>query len=441
MLKYKSLTKNYNFLFKQKTLRNFSMFEHVEIRPADPIIGIVEEFKKDQSAMKVNLSAGTYKDENGKPYILNCVKQAQRLILEKNYDHEYLPIEGISGFNQNSMKLAYTEKNKALNEGRIAICQTLSGSGAIRIGMEFLKDYYPGPKEVLVPNPSWPIHKHIVKRSHLNYLEYRYYDSEKKRLDLDGMLEDLYDAEKGSIVILHVCAHNPTGMDPTQQEWDKILQVVQERKLFPFFDMAYQGFSSGDVDKDAYPLRKFAETGMNLCLAQSYAKNFGLYGQRIGCFSLITDSKKEAMAAESQIKFIARAQYSTPPKNGALIVDIVLSDPILREEWYKELKIMSNRIHDMRHALYENIKKSGSLLNWEHIIRQIGMFAYTGLSPQQVSRLKNEYHIYMTVSGRISVAGLNPSNVEYVANAFHEVTRHQNVLESSNKKILTHKMI
>lgn len=413
---------NHN-LFKNFSSKNFSMFEHIEVRPADPIIGIVEEFKKDKNPKKVNLSAGTYKDENGKPYILNCVKTAQKIILEKNYDHEYLPIEGISGFNQNSMKLAYTENNKALRENRIAICQTLSGSGAIRIGMEFLRDFYPGPKKVMVPNPSWPIHKHIVKRSHMNFLEYRYYDSSKKCLDLNGMLEDLHSAEKGTIVVLHVCAHNPTGMDPNQSEWNEILKVVEERQLFPFFDMAYQGFSSGDIDKDAYSLRRFAETGMNMALAQSYAKNFGLYGQRIGCFSLITDSRKEAIAAESQIKFIARAQYSTPPKNGALIVDIILSDPNLRAEWHKELNIMANRINDMRFALYENLKKEGSKLNWDHIIKQIGMFAYTGLTPEQVNILKKEYHIYMTLSGRISVAGLNYGNVEYVAKAFHEVTK------------------
>jgi aspartate aminotransferase len=414
-------TKNF---FVQKSINKFfSTFGHIKIRPADPIIGIVEEFHKDKSSIKVNLSAGTYKDEEGKPYILNCVRKAQKLILEKNYDHEYLPIEGIPSFNHNSIKLAYTSENKALKEGRIAKCQTLSGSGAIRIGMEFLKDFYPGPKKVMVPNPSWPIHKQIINRSHLQFLEYRYYDIEKKGLDLNGMLEDLYKAEEGTIVLLHVCAHNPTGMDPSNSEWDKILKVVQDRKLFPFFDMAYQGFSSGDLDRDAYSLRKFADTGMNLCLAQSYAKNFGLYSQRIGCFSLITDSKEEAISSESQIKFIARSQYSTPPKTGALIVDIILSDPVLRNEWYKELKIMSGRINDMRYALYENIKKSGSKLNWDHIIKQIGMFAYTGLSQEQIIRLKNEYHIYMTLSGRISVAGLNPSNIAYVANAFHEVTK------------------
>lgn len=422
MMNFKSTASK--LLFKQNLIsKNFSLWGHLKPRPADPILGIVEEFKKDQSSMKVNLSAGTYKDNEGKPYILNCIKEAQKIIVKKNFDHEYLPIEGLTGFNKNALKLAYTENNKALQENRIVSVQALSGTGSLRIGMEFLKEHYPGPKKVMVPNPSWPNHKNIVNRSHLNFMEYRYYDFDKKGLNLEGMLEDLDKAERGTIIILHVCAHNPTGMDPTKSEWDSILKVVQDRGLFPFFDMAYQGFSSGDLDVDAYSLRKFADTGMNMCLAQSFAKNFGLYGQRIGCFSLITGSQQEAVAAESHIKFIARSQYSNPPKNGGLLVDIVLSNPELTNEWHRELKIMAGRINDMRQALYDNIKNCGSKLNWDHIIKQIGMFAYTGLNLEQVRRLKNEFHIYMTNDGRISISGLNTNNVEYVAKAFHEVTK------------------
>jgi aspartate aminotransferase len=411
-------------LIKQNILsKNFSMWGHLKPRPADPILGIVEEFKKDTNAIKVNLSAGTYKDNEGKPYILNCVREAQNVILKKNLDHEYLPIEGLKGFNQNSMKLAYTENNKAFQENRIVACQALSGTGALRIGMEFLKEHYQGPQKVMVPNPSWPNHKNIVHRANLNYGEYRYYDFDKKGLNLQGMLEDLSNAERGTIVVLHACAHNPTGMDPTRSEWDRILKVVQERELLPFFDMAYQGYASGDLDTDTYSVRKFADTGMNMCLSQSFSKNFGLYGQRIGLFSLVTGSVQEATAAESHIKFIARAQYSNPPKYGAQLVDIVLSNPDLTTEWHRELKVMANRINDMRHALFENIIKSGSKLNWDHIVKQIGMFAYTGVNLDQVKRLKTEFHIYLTNDGRISISGLNTSNVEYVAKAFHEVTK------------------
>ena len=237
------------------------------------------------------------------------------------------------------------------------------------------------------------------------------------------MLEDLDKAPERSIVILHVCAHNPTGMDPSESQWNEIYNVITRRNHLPFFDMAYQGFASGDLVKDSYALRKFADNGVKLALAQSYAKNFGLYGERIGLFSLVCDSQQEATAVESHVKFIARAQYSNPPKYGAHLVDIVLSEPSLEQEWHRELKIMSERITSMRTALYNGIKANGSQLNWDHIIQQIGMFAYTGLNLDQVKRLKSEFHIYLTDDGRISISGLNTKNVDYVANAFHEVSK------------------
>ena len=404
--------------------RNFcTLWGHLKPRPADPILGIVEEFKKDTSSNKVNLSAGTYKDNEGKPYILNCVKAAQKQILEKNIDHEYLPIEGLPGFIKQSLKLAYTDNNQALKDNRIAGCQALSGTGALRIGFEFLAEHYNRSKNVLIPNPSWPNHKNIVARSNLVGKEYRYYDFKNKSLDINGLLEDLDKADNNSMVILHVCAHNPTGMDPSESQWKDILKVVQKKNHFPFFDMAYQGFSSGNLDRDAFALRLFADQGVKLALAQSYAKNFGLYGQRIGCFSVVTDSASEANAAESHIKFIARAQYSNPPKYGAHIVETVLSNPELTAEWHRELKVMADRIAGMRQALYDNLVKQGSKHNWEHIIKQIGMFAYTGVSKDQVKRLKSDFHIYLTDDGRISISGLNTKNVEYVAKSFHEVTK------------------
>ena len=406
-------------------VKSFStgLWSHLKPRPADPILGIVEEFKKDKDPAKVNLSAGTYKDNEGKPYILNCVKEAQKLVLSRNIDHEYLPIEGLHGFIKNSLKLAYSEDNTAFKEERIVGCQALSGTGSLRIGMEFFSVSHTGNKTVFIPNPSWPNHKNIVTRSGMEFKEYRYYDFQNKTLNLNGMLEDLEKAPERSIVILHVCAHNPTGMDPSNQQWDEIYKVIAKRNHLPFFDMAYQGFASGDLVKDSYALRKFANAGVKLALAQSYAKNFGLYGQRIGCFSLVCDSKEEANIVEGHVKFYARAQYSNPPKYGAHLVDFVLSDSSLTSEWHRELKVMSDRISTMRHALYNGILAKGSKLNWDHIIKQIGMFAYTGLNLDQVKRLKSEFHIYLTDDGRISISGLNTKNVDYVANAFHEVSK------------------
>jgi aspartate aminotransferase len=345
-------------------------------------------------------------------------------VLEKGIDHEYLPIEGLQGFINNSLKLAYTESNQALKEGRIAGCQALSGTGSLRIGLEFLKEHYRGNQTVFIPNPSWPNHKNIAARSGLEWKEYRYYDNNTKSLNMKGMLEDLEKAPEGAIVILHVCAHNPTGLDPTKDQWEDIYKVITKKKHLPFFDMAYQGFASGDLDKDSYGLRRFSDQGIKLCLAQSYAKNFGLYGQRVGLFSVITDSKSEAEATLSNVKFIARAQYSNPPKYGAHLVDIVLSNPELTKEWHRELKVMADRISSMRTALYENLKKQGSKQNWDHIVKQIGMFAYTGVSKDQVKKLKSDYHVYLTDDGRISISGLNTKNVEYVAKAFHEITKH-----------------
>lgn len=414
-----------NFLKFTQVQKGFSTgtWSHLKPRPADPILGIVEEFKKDKDSRKVNLSAGTYKDNEGKPYILNCVRAAEKIIMEKNFDHEYLPIDGLASFNANSLKLAYTEENKALKEGRILGVQTLSGTGALKVGFEFFADHFPGNKTVYIPNPSWPNHKNVAQRSGLECKEYRYYDFKNKSLNLQGMLEDLDKAPENSIVVLHVCAHNPTGMDPNESQWDDIYKLISKKNHFPFFDMAYQGFASGDLTKDAHGLRRFAREGGRLALAQSYAKNFGLYGQRVGCFSLVTESKEVANTALSHVKFIARAQYSNPPKYGAHIVDIVLSDRELTKEWHRELKVMSDRISSMRQGIYNGLKAAGSKQSWEHIIQQIGMFAYTGLTLDQVKRLKSEFHIYLTDDGRISISGLNTSNVDYVAKAFHEVTK------------------
>lgn len=405
--------------------KNFStsIWGHLKPRPADPILGIVEEFKKDTSPNKVNLSAGTYKDDDGKPYILNCVKAAERLIADKHLDHEYLPIDGLPSFIKNSLKLAYTPSSQALKEERIAGLQSLSGTGALKIGMEFFSQHYNGSKAVFIPNPSWPNHKNIAIKSGLDFKEYRYYDYKNKSLDLNGMLEDLDKAPNNSLVVLHVCAHNPTGMDPSISQWKDIHKVVAKKNHFPFFDMAYQGFSSGDLDKDAYALRLFADSGVKLALAQSYAKNFGLYGERIGCFSLICDSKQESETALSHLKFIARAQYSSPPKYGAHLVDIVLSDAELTNEWHRELKVMANRISSMRQAVYNGVYNKGSKLNWDHIVQQIGMFAFTGLNIDQVRALKTQHHIYLTDDGRISISGLNTKNFNYVAQAFHDVTK------------------
>lgn len=254
----------------------------------------------------------------------------------------------------------------------------------------------------------------------MNY--YRYYDNSTKGLNLTGLISDLNNAPEGSIVLLHVCAHNPTGVDPTSDQWKTILRVVKEKKLFVFFDMAYQGFASGDCDQDAFALRMFVNENVPLCLAQSFAKNMGLYGERVGTFSIITSSSVEREVVLSQLKLVIRPMYSSPSLNGARIVAVVLNDNLLRKEWMAEVKIMATRIMQMRALLKQNLVDMGSILDWNHIINQIGMFCFTGLNEKQVGILTNEFHIYLTKDGRISISGITSANIKYLASAIHSVT-------------------
>ena len=283
------------------------------------------------------LGIGAYRDDNNKPYILECVKRAEEMILEKGMDHEYSGIDGIPSYRDKCVKLAYGEDSSIL--GNVASCQSLSGTGSLRVGMDFLREWYPNKNaKIYVSNPTWPTHKGIAARAGFEAVEYRYYDKEAKGFDCNGMLEDLDKADNGSIILLHMCAHNPTGCDPTKEQWQQILEVVKRKGHFAAFDNAYQGFASGDLDNDAYSLRLFSENYSNICLFQSMAKNFGLYGERAGCVSFVTESEQEAAIISSRIKQIARPMYSNPPIHGARVVDLILSDPELTASWHDSLK-------------------------------------------------------------------------------------------------------
>lgn len=415
-------SRHFNTFFS-KSISSFSIWSTLKSRPKDPILGLVEDFKKDKAKLKVNLSVGAYRDDNGKPYVLNCVKEARKMYLSSNPIHEYLPIVGLQSFVNNSLQFAYSKECPSLIKGNICALQTLSGTGSLRLAMELLNKYYEGNKCVYLPNPTWPNHKSICANVGIQQKEYSYYDNEKKNINFNGLIEDIEKAPKKSIFLFHACAHNPTGMDLTKEQWKDILEVIQQKKHFVLFDMAYQGFASGDSVNDSYAVRLFANKGINIGLCQSYAKNLGLYGERVGCLSFICDNQKEKKAMESQLKVLARSSYSNPPKFGAMIVDTVFNNDTLKREWFRELKLMSDRIKTMRVALVEGLKDNGSTLDWSHITRQIGMFAYTGLSKNQVKLLKERYHIYMTNSGRISLSGLNANNVNYVAKCFHEVSK------------------
>ncbi|KAI3844262.1 hypothetical protein MKW92_001043 [Papaver armeniacum] len=398
-----------------------SWWNHVEPAPKDPILGVTEAFLADPSPHKVNVGVGAYRDDNGKPVVLECVREAERIIAG-NKNMEYLPMGGSMHMVEDTLKLAYGENSDLIKDKKIAAIQALSGTGACRVFADFQKRFKPD-SHIYIPVPTWSNHHNIWRDAQVPQQTFRYYHPETKGLDFASLMEDLKNAPSGSFFLLHACAHNPTGVDPTEEQWKEISQQMKVKGHFPFFDMAYQGFASGDPERDAKAIRIFLEDGHLIGCAQSYAKNMGLYGQRVGCLSLVCDDDKQAIAVKSQLQQIARPMYSNPPVHGALVVSTILSDPNLKNLWLKEVKGMADRIIGMRTALRENLEKLGSPLSWEHITNQIGMFCYSGMTPQQVDRLTSEYHIYMTRNGRISMAGVTTGNVGYLANAIHEVTK------------------
>ncbi|MBA0649658.1 hypothetical protein Goklo_017200 [Gossypium klotzschianum] len=364
---------------------------------------------------------GAYRDDNGKPVVLECVREAERRIAG-NLNMEYLPMGGSVKMVEETLKLAYGENSELIKEKRIAAVQALSGTGACRLFADFQKRFCPD-SQIYIPVPTWANHHNIWRDAQVPQKTYHYYHPESKGLHFAAMIDDIKNAPNGSFFLLHACAHNPTGVDPSEEQWREISHHIKAKGHFAFFDMAYQGFASGDPEKDAKAIRIFLEDGHHIGIAQSYAKNMGLYGQRVGCLSVLCEDEKQAVAVKSQLQQLARPMYSNPPVHGALIVSTILSDPDLKKQWLKEVKVMADRIIGMRTALRGNLEKLGSPLSWQHITNQIGMFCYSGLTPEQVDRLTNEFHIYMTRNGRISMAGVTTGNVEYLANAIHEVTK------------------
>jgi len=385
----------------------------------DAILGIAENFKACTDPNKVNVCVGAYRDENGKPWILPSVREAEKLMIDDAAEtKEYASIAGDAAYVAEAVKFAYGQD---MDLSSLAAVQSLSGTGACRIGGNFLAKFAP-VKKIYIPDPTWGNHIAIFEEAGLEVVRYRYYSRATNGLDLDGMLEDIKAAPEGAIVLLHACAHNPTGCDPTQEQWKTISNLCKEKNLQVFFDSAYQGFASGDAEKDAFALRYFVEEGHNVMLAQSFAKNFGLYGERCGTLSFLTDSPEEKDRVLSQVKRIIRPMYSSPPIHGSSIVRTVLTNEELTKQYYEECSFMANRIGSMRTLLAENLKEAGSTHDWSHITSQIGMFAFTGMSSEMCDELTEKHYIFLTRDGRISLAGINDNNVEYIAKAVHAVT-------------------
>jgi len=308
-------------------------------------------------------------------------------------------------------------------EDRLAITQSISGTGALRIGTAFLARHYPGAKTIYLPAPTWGNHIPISKDSGLEVKTYKYFDKKTVGLDFEGMKADIKAAPEGSIILLHACAHNPTGVDPTDAQWKELSDLMKEKKHFSFFDMAYQGFASGDILKDAFAVRYFVEQGHQILLCQSFAKNLGLYGERVGAISFVTADSEEKARVDSQLKIIIRPLYSNPPIHGARLVSAILGSPELKEQWLGEVKGMADRIIAMREKLYNTLVELKTPGEWGHIKSQIGMFSFTGLKPEQVDALAEKAHIYLTRDGRISMAALNESNVEYFAESVSKAVK------------------
>ena len=397
------------------------MFEHIEAFPGDPILSLNEDFQQDPRTSKVNLSIGIYFDDEGRLPVMQAVAEAEAALLHDMGPRPYLPMAGIAAYRQAVQALVFGEDCAARAEGRIATLQTLGGSGALRVGADFLKRYFP-TAEMWISDPSWENHRVVFERAGFKVNTYPYYDAATGGLRFDAMLAAIEAIPQGGIVLLHACCHNPTGVDLNEDQWRQVIGVLKARKLLPFVDMAYQGFGSG-LDDDAFAVRELARQNVPCLVANSFSKNFSLYGERCGGLSVVCQSADEASRVLGQLTGAVSANYSNPATHGARVVARVLTTPALRKNWEEELAAMCQRITRMRQAIHDQLREHVSGEKLSRYITQRGMFTYTGLSADQVDRLKNEHGVYVLRSGRMCVAGLNERNVGVVANAIGQVLK------------------
>lgn len=396
-----------------------SLFTAVEMAPRDPILGLNEQFNADTNPNKVNLGVGVYYDDNGKLPLLECVQKAEKQMMDAPKARGYLPIDGIAAYDSAVKNLVFGADSEPVKSGRVATVQALGGTGGLKIGADFLKKINPAAK-VLISDPSWENHRALFTQAGFTVEAYPYYNAAKRGIDFDGMLTALSTAAEGTIVVLHACCHNPTGYDITAAQWDQVIAAVKARKLVPFLDMAYQGFGHG-IAEDGAVIAKFVAAGMDFFVSTSFSKSFSLYGERVGALSVLCENKEEADRVLSQLKIVIRTNYSNPPTHGGTVVATVLNTPELRALWEKELGDMRTRIKQMRVALVEKLKGAGVKQDMAFITDQIGMFSYSGLTKDQMVRLRNEFGVYGTDTGRMCVAALNSKNIDYVCKAIAAV--------------------
>ena len=392
-----------------------SIFSAVEMAPRDPILGLNEAFGADTRTTKVNLGVGVYFDESGKIPLLDAVKRAEKTRIESAPARGYQPIEGTPAYNQAVQQLLFGKDSSLLAEGRVVTIQALGGTGALKVGADYLRRLLPNAK-VYISDPSWENHRALFEAAGFTVESYPYYDASARGVNFQEMKDCLNALPAGSIIVLHACCHNPTGADLTESQWREVIDVMKARGLVGFLDMAYQGFADG-ITEDALALNLLAASGLQFFVASSFSKSFSLYGERVGALSAVTASKDESSRVLSQIKRTIRTNYSNPPTHGGAVVAAVLSSPELRQVWETELAGMRSRIRTMRQSFVEKLKAKGVAQDFSFIIQQRGMFSYTGLSADQVARMQNEFGVYAVSTGRICVAAMNTRNLDYVVDA------------------------
>ncbi|ALI09252.1 MULTISPECIES: amino acid aminotransferase [Pseudomonas] len=396
-----------------------SLFSAVELAPRDPILGLNEAFNADTRTNKVNLGVGVYCNEEGRIPLLRAVVEAETIRVAQHVSRGYLPIDGIAAYDQAVQTLLFGKDSPLIASGRVVTAQAVGGTGALKIGADFLKQLLPDAV-VAISDPSWENHRALFETAGFPVQNYRYYDAATHDVNRSGLLEDLNALPDRSIVVLHACCHNPTGVDLNPEDWKNVLAVVKAKNHVPFLDMAYQGFGAG-IDEDAAAVRLFAESGLTFFASSSFSKSFSLYGERVGALSIVSESKEESARVLSQVKRVIRTNYSNPPTHGASIVAAVLNSPELRTQWEAELAEMRLRIRGMRDQMVDMLAKAAPQHDFSFVARQSGMFSYSGLSVEQVMRLRNEFGIYALDTGRICVAALNQNNIDAVTKAIVQV--------------------
>jgi len=396
-----------------------SLFTAIEMAPRDPILGITEAFNADKNPNKVNLGVGVYYDDNGKVPLLECVRKAESQLMEKASPRTYLPIEGLAIYDKAVQELVFGADSPVIQEKRAITVQAIGGTGALKLGADFLKRFSPNA-QVWISDPSWENHRALFESAGFVVNNYPYYDAATRGVNFDGMLKALKEMPTGSVVLLHACCHNPTGADLTDAQWTEVIQVVTQRGLVPFLDMAYQGFGDG-ITEDGKVVGMFAKAGGPLFVSNSFSKSFSLYGERVGALSIVAVNAEEAARVLSQLKRVVRTNYSNPPIHGSQVVATALAAPELRKLWEDELAGMRVRIREMRKTLVQKLKEKAPGHDFDFVIKQRGMFSYSGLTKAQVERLRNEFSIYAVDTGRICVAALNSRNIDAVVDAIAKV--------------------